>query len=82
MIAPAPRAGRPAPVPREVVAEVASLLATGYLRLRARAQGEVREIEASAHGELSDTGRQSLSPVPVEPSCAGPAENPPARSTT
>lgn len=35
MIAPAPRYRRPAPALREIVAEVAGILATGYLRLRA-----------------------------------------------
>ena len=80
MIAPAPRPGRPAPVPREIVAELASLLATAYLRLRSLAagRGEVRELEASAPGERQAAEEQTLSHPPVEPSCDGPAESPPA----
>ncbi len=84
MIAPAPRAGRPAPAPREIVAELAAILATAYLRLRSpdSAPPQVREMEASASGELQLTGERTLSHVPLEPSCDGPAESPPAWRST
>jgi hypothetical protein len=45
--APAPRTGRPAPTPREILSEIAGILATGYLRARG-----VRLNEASALATL------------------------------
>lgn len=80
MIAPAPRPGRPAPAPCELVAELAAILATGYLRLRGTrgAPGQVREKEASPSRDLRAADQQTLSHAPVEPSCDGPAESPPA----
>ncbi len=84
MITPACRPGRPAPAPREIVAELASLLATAYLRWQCRsaAPGQVREDEASAGRERHAAGARTLSQAPVEPSCDGPAESPPARRST
>lgn len=60
MIAPAPRPRREAPEPRDVVRELAEILATGYLRLRlaAAAKGGVREKEASAVAAV--TGAKGL----------------------
>ena len=56
MIAPLPRPRREAPAPREILAELASILATAYLRLlgHAGAPGGVSEKEASASGEPAD----------------------------
>ena len=82
MIAPVSRAGRPAPAPREIVAEVAAILATGYLRLRDPATGHVREIEAPAAATREEAEQQSLSPAPREPSCDRTADRPPSRRPT
>jgi hypothetical protein len=84
VIAPAPRPDRPAPAPREIVAELASILATAYLRLRSSAAGrdEVRGMEASAPNERKDVKEQSFTHPPVEPSCDDPAESPPAWRST
>lgn len=78
------RARPTAPAPHEIRAELASLLATAYLRLTcaSAAPRQVREMEASASGELQLTDERTLSHVPVEPSCDGPAESPPAWSST
>lgn len=83
MIAPAPRPGRPAPAPREIVAELASILATGYLRALGAcgAPRGVREKEASA-SSARGSAEQTLSHPTVEPSCDGPAESPPAWRST
>lgn len=84
MIAQAPRPSRPAPAPREIVAELASLLATGYLRLRGSrgVPGGVSEKEASAPEDRQAAEEQTLSHPPVEPSCDDPAESPPAWRST
>lgn len=83
MIAPALRTRREPPAPRELVAELASLLATAYLRLCAPATaGQVREKEASAPGANAGANQQSLSPSPGEPSCDDPADRPPDRRST
>jgi hypothetical protein len=82
MIAPAPRLLRESLAPHEIVAEVAALLATAYIRLRFPATARVREMEASPPVEREESRRQSLSPPPISPSCNGPAESPPARRST
>jgi hypothetical protein len=67
VIAPATRLRRESPASRDVVGEVAELLATAYLRVRfpAKATGEVRENEALAHIPVS--GAKELE-VPRTPS--------------
>ena len=84
MIAPGPRCRGESPPPREILAEVAALLATAYLRLRSpvTATAHVREIEASGAQKHAAPGNQSLITSPGEPSCDGPADGPPARRTT
>ncbi len=80
MIAPAPRPGRPAPAPREIVTELASILATGYLRVRGAraAPGSVREKEASASGERArgETTVLESSAHPSVPAWAPRGESP------
>lgn len=83
MIAPAPRPRRELPAPRELVAELASLLATAYFRLRTPAAADhVRTKEASDSGEDAGTDRRTLPSGPVEPSCDDPTDRPPARRST
>ncbi len=81
MIAPAPRPGRTASDPREIVAELASILATGYLRVRGArgAPGGVSEKEASASGERGD-GKATVLASSASPSV--PASTPRGESPT
>ncbi len=81
MIAPAPRPGRTASDPREIVAELASILATGYLRARDAhgAPGGVREKEASAPAERAD-GKATVLASSASPSV--PASAPRGESPT
>jgi len=83
VIAPAPRPRREPPVPRELVAELASLLATAYLRLRTHAAADhVRTKEASDAGEGAGMDQRTLRSGPVEPCCDDPTDRPPARRST
>jgi hypothetical protein len=84
VIAPAPRLRRDPPAPRDVIRELAEILATAYLRLRfpANATGDVREKEASASATPARSERQPLSTPPGSPSCEHPADRPPGRSTS